>query len=121
MTTADKTPKPAAATSVTTPGLLILETSYIVPAHGDPFYEIAAQDEQDTDLVFLTRDLPLWDDAVTAWSSGSRVSVTRHHGSRIRRVLKRPDETIAVKVATAIGIDTSHALAAPIGKEAVTV
>jgi hypothetical protein len=109
--TADRSPTragvgaPAGATSRTTSGLVIVETSYVAPAIGEPFYEVTATDGDETPHVFLTRDLPTWDDAVTAWSSGARVTVTWYHGARVRKAYRKPDETIAVKVATAITVD----------------
>lgn len=115
--TADKSPNRAgvgaraAATSRTTSGLVIVETSYVAPALGEPFYEVTATDSDETPHVFLTRDLPTWDDAVSAWSSGIRVTVTWHHGSRVRKAYRKPDETVALKVATAITVDVASAVA----------
>lgn len=110
MTTADRSP--AGATLRTTAGLVVIETSYVAPAIGEPFYEVTAKDTDDTPHVFLTRDLSTWDDAVDAWSSAVHVTVTWHHGSRVRKAYRKPDETIAVKVATAITVDPPVAVSA---------
>lgn len=99
-------------TSRTTAGLVVVETSYVVPALDEPFYEVTAKDSDDTAHVFLTRDIPTWDDAVDAWSSGARVTVTWSPGSRVRKAYRKPDETIAVKVATAITVDVPAAVSA---------
>lgn len=95
-----------------TPGLIVVETSYVAPAIGEPFYEVTATDADETPHIFLTRDLPVWDDAVDAWSAGARVTVAWHLGSRVRKSHRKPDETLTVKVATAITVDVPAAVSA---------
>lgn len=116
--TADRATKPAGigavarATIRTTCGLVIVETSYVAPVIGEPFYEVTAKDADEKLHVFLTRDLSTWDDAVDAWSSAARVTVTWSHGSRVRKVYRQPDETVSVKVATAITVDVASTVPA---------
>lgn len=65
---------------VTTTGLLILDTQYVTPAIGDPYYEIAAglKPEGPPTLVVVTRDEALYEAVLAIECLPVRIDLTWH-------------------------------------------
>ena len=66
--------------TVTTTGLLILDTQHVTPAIGDPYYEIAAglKPEGPPTIVVVTRDEALYQAAMAVEQEPVRVDLTWH-------------------------------------------
>ena len=100
-----------APTLRTTPGLVLVETRYVTPAHEEPYYELVARVEGAVAVdpqVFITRDVRLWTAAMELEDQGEVVAISWHLGSRTRHVAKKPPETVPMKVATAITVDPEY-------------
>lgn len=66
------------------PAVLVVDTQYVVPQQGAPYYAIAVAPDADFPhpTILVTRDQAAYETALAAEGSDQRVAVTWTHGTR---------------------------------------
>jgi len=78
----DEEPNPFTGTLVTLRGLHVTDTQFVAPRHVAPFYEIQTATPIGTTYTFVTREEPLYREALSFEGGEQRVVVSFHSAFR---------------------------------------